>query len=404
MQVEAACRAFLAGELSNDELCRAVVRHPTWQLLVNDQNCPSFWEIGDKNRIVALTENRPVNGVTAKAVTLSGRELVRSISDDAQGIAFELGTDHAVSFSRAEIDGDLLHYASAIDCEQTLQTPLDPTAHQLASHCRLLLMDDDRPFMDESSGAALAYAFTTPDALGVWRRQRPALDWLTSARLPGAEMFARVAAMDEVDGLQINPELQDVEPLSPFVLQSLANDVDNRFDVRILPARTIAEIHTFLDQMQVYRVSIEHEMTYRDDALVARYHGVAKGGRPVSFDFTPVTPTDDPLHIGVHKSELLCPGWLASQLARAAAKLPADVSSLTDDDIVLLENAMRWIAQLWALLDDRPAFARTELLTVAGAATARKHPTIITLDWVNNVFSDLVRLERERNETVTQTS
>ena len=259
---------------------------------------------------------------------------------------------------------------------------------------------DGKPCVFDADGFALALAFTTEEDYTDWldnhgtARTRPVTAHLRQVR--GVELFAAVASMTEADGLQINPGDRMYAPLAPYELIGLAKGVDNRFDTRVLRAHTIAEIHTFLDQMQVYRMTIEHEMVYRDDILVARYRGVAAGGRLVSFDFTPGEPTDDPLHIGVHKSEILCSGWLASKLSDLPQVLPHDPAELTGSDVELLHNGMRWIAQLWAQLDGRQAIPRIELRTVVGAAAVRKHPEIVTQDYIDSAFSQLVDRERER--------
>lgn len=270
----------------------------------------------------------------------------------------------------------------------------------LSNHLWSVPKAEGKPCVCEADGLALVLAFTTEAAYTDWRDTNDTAQTLPATaalrQMRGVDLFAAVASMTEADGLQINPRDRMYAPLAPYELTGLAKGVDCRFDARILPAHTIAEIHTFLDQMQVYRVSIEHELAYRDDALVARYRGVAAGGRLVSFDFTPVQATDDPLHIGVHKSEILCPGWLAAKLIDLSKALPDDAADLTHSDVELLHNGMRWIAQLWALLDGRPGISRAELLTVEGTAAVRRHPTIVTQELIDRVFSRLVDLERER--------
>lgn len=76
--------------------------------------------------------------------------------------------------------------------------------------------------------------------------------------------------------------------------------------------------------------------------------------------------------------------------------LPHDPAELTESDVELLHNGMRWIAQLWAQLDGRQAIPRIELRTVEGATAVRKHPEIVTQGYIDRAFSRLVDLERER--------
>jgi hypothetical protein len=171
--------------------------------------------------------------------------------------------------------------------------------------------------------------------------------------------------------------------LSPATTIGMAEGIELRPEARVLPARTIAELHLFLDQQRVWHDARTHTLCYRGDRLVAEYSGPIAHDQTRTFTFEPITPSTDVDDLGDGPSAILCAAQLADVLYRRLASMPADSSQVTARDRSLAKQGMRWAVEVEKLID--PAtdlIPRPAIRSVFGSRLLRETPEISTGSWI----------------------
>jgi hypothetical protein len=150
-----------------------------------------------------------------------------------------------------------------------------------------------------------------------------------------------------------------------------------------LRARTIAEIHHFLDEQGMSREDRPHQLEYVGDTLVAHYFGPIIGHPQRSFRFFPVEPASDPLSFGAGKTEILCAGKLADLVRRRVADFGQPDYETWEGYPAYAAVAVRWTDELVKLLEpDLDTLPRRTMRTFDGARFVREYPEIATRSWI----------------------
>jgi hypothetical protein len=164
------------------------------------------------------------------------------------------------------------------------------------------------------------WSLSLPDG---WQRARPApyLSALESCELvpmPGREIFPRIAQRSEYHEVIVNsgcarydePNKNGTLQIATGCVALLARGIDPRPETRVLPARSIAEIHHVM--RRIHGVDEwAHQLEYVDGELAAVYEGVDNFRRLRRQAFTPVNPQPDPQAFGEGVSQIMCGGIVA---------------------------------------------------------------------------------------------
>ncbi len=171
----------------------------------------------------------------------------------------------------------------------------------------------------------------------------------------GRELFARLAEVPELRLIRIDTRYS---VLGGFVHEALEGR-DPRPGASVLRARSIAEIHLYLDFNGAHER--EHELVYVDGELLARYG---------DFYFYPV---DSALAMGPGPTEILCGGLLAFHVrfkGDNAADFPPEIR----------ERWKMWADEALKLVDPATDAIPREAIrtTYAESSLLRMHPDLLS--------------------------
>lgn len=374
-------KGFRENTVEQDFFLRSVLRHPRWHIPVDDADHPLLWTLGDRDFVAAQSTPTSPDGTQTHWMEADGRHLIRNLPSDCAGVVFELGTPAACVI---ELDGSaetLAYWVSVLDVEDALLNPAPGQTHALLSHEWFLLRSaGGEPLIDDEGPFRVVHAFTAPDRLRDFIRSRPAYRQSTIVSVDGHALFAELGARADYDAVNLHYGFEATERLGPQGAALFTGGVDGRSAARVLPARTIAEIHLFLDLEGVSREGRTHQMEYLGDELVARYSGSIAGSAR-SWWFQPVLPTEDARDLGPGPSRILCAGQLADLVRRRLRALPDRPAALDPDDRTIAAGAARWADEVEKMLVDG-ALPRSAVRTPDGSRYLREIPEMATAPWI----------------------
>ena len=363
------------------------------------------------------------------AVALDGRALVRSLSDDVDGLLIEPRSKKPRELGREHL-AELLRLADACDEAQRLRDarlalqsiiarPGPDQAEPLLRATWWVAMPGGSLEVDEEfgSGARVVRAFTHPD-LAQWAKLTP---------LDGATLFRLVAEDETIDGVVVDSLVTLGEGrtavvgavLSPGFAQRLLAGEDIRPGARPLPARSRREVELWLELHGFPWKDRELVETPSPDGLLVR----AKSGTDLTawrlhetlgrpseqpgpvwspvFSVPSSPPADDEL--GDCPTRILCAGLLASKLG-AESYRGADPRSWRTGRWLgfgrfvgasgrsLATARLRLAVELHKLLPpDSDRIPRSAILTVKGATILRKHPHGRSRAWIEATLHQAAR-------------
>ncbi len=243
---------------------------------------------------------------------------------------------------------------------------------------------------------------TTPDGWNVVRpmKYQSSIERCELAPIRGRELFARLAATNDYHEVMINsgcgtydePNRGGALRLVSGNTRLLAQSLDPRPGTRILPARSIAEIHRYMRSFHLAG-ELTHRLEYPGDELAAVYEGSDVRGNLRRQAFTPVTPQSNPRDYGAGASQILCGGLMAHLLYSHRSTLrenfhPGTREGLHEETPELL----RQIDELLKMLDPRtdrivPEFFRYE----HAPGFVRIHPEVIDGAWLRETRAEFER-------------
>ena len=374
---------FREGTVAQEFFLRSVLRHPSWHVPVDEADHPALWILGDRSFVAAQSRPASPDGSATCWMEMDGRHLIRNLPSDCAGVVFELGTPAACVI---ELDGSaetLRYWLSVLDVEDALRNPGPGQADSLLRHEWLLLRNaEGEPLVDEEASTRVVRAFAAPDRLREFIQGRPAYRQSSIVSIDGHELFSELSTRPDYDAVHLLYGAGATEVLGPQGPAMFTAGIDGRFSARVLPARTIAEIHLFLDLEGVSREGRIHQLEYVGEELVARYTGMVAGSRR-SWLFQPVAPTDDPRDLGPGPSAILCAGQLADLVRRRLRALPDAPGRLDADDAELAAGAARWAGELEKMLvgDSLP---RSAARTPDGSRYLRDIPEMTAGQWISD--------------------
>lgn len=377
---------FKQGEVSADDALRAMLAFPSWRVWVDDDGRPETVELDDGTTLViaesAADEGREVDG----------RFLVREVAPRFGGIVFDPDEPWGAVF-RPEQLATVQRWATIVDLEQAIATPGPGQVETLLDgpYWAVVAPRTSEPAVHRVDGLDVVTLLTAPDAVATFEitERFRGLATITAGR----ELWEGLACRSDYDGIRLNP----LRPLSrvwpPHLPASLVRGVDPRPGATPLPARTIAEIHLWLDQHGARPDKRRHTMRSAARGLVAVYEAWWDY-EPRRIPFEPVEPTPDPLDLGAGASRILCAGGLLEMASDALAGLPDDPSRADTAQRRRAGRAARLLLELEKLVEgDRVPF--TALRTPEGAHLWHREPGAFT--------ADAVRASRQRAEALAGT-
>lgn len=251
------------------------------------------------------------------------------------------------------------------------------------------------------------HPLTTPDGWNLIRPMRylPALESCRLERVPGREIFKRVLQRGDYHTIHVNSgcgafrepylngELRMPCGWTPLWLEG----IDPRPGARVAPARSVAEIHLYMQQMHMVR-DPAHRLEYIDGELAAVYFGPDINGNHKQQAFTPVKGQPDPRDFGPGVSEILCGGMIAHMLDSSRSTLEHNfhegtrthLREHTPDIIRKIDEALKMIDRATGQLP--PHCFRAEF-----APTFIRHkPHVIGEHWLRESRQRFVAFEGER--------
>lgn len=178
------------------------------------------------------------------------------------------------------------------------------------------------------------YPLVTPDG---WNIPRPApyqsavQQWCME-RLSGRDIFSRLGRDGGYHEVLVNAGCETYdEPRRHGSLRIpcgwtplFAEGLEARPEARILPARSIAEIHLFMGMFHLNDDHLEHRLEYLDGQLCAVYEGKSIDGKLFRQAFTPVSAQEDLADFGPGASAILCAGMLCHRWHSVKSFLQSD--------------------------------------------------------------------------------
>lgn len=373
--------AFRENAVSEDFFLRSVLRHRTWHIPADESDHPLLWTLGGRGFVAAQSTPNSPDGSQTRWMTMDGRHLVRNLPSDCAGVVFELGTPAACVI---ELDGSadtLAYWVSALDVEDALLNPAPGQAASLLSHEWFLLCEaGGDPLVDAADPLRVVHAFSAPDRLRAFIQNRPVYRQSRIVGLVGRELFSAVSARSDYDAILLHHGVDATEIVGPQGAALFVDGVDGRSSARVLPARTTAEIHLFLDLEGASRQDRTHQLEYLGEDLVARYAATVAGSARTWW-FQPVNPSEDPLDLGAGPSAILCAGQLADLVRRRLRVLPEDPASLDPDDRLTAAGAARWAGEIDKMLVGE-SIPRSAVRTPDGSRYVREFPEMTTAAWI----------------------
>lgn len=376
-------RGFRENTVTEDFFLRSVLRHPSWHVPVDAADHPLLWTLGDRGFVAAQSAKVSPDGSATDWMTVDGRHLVANLPSDCAGLVFDLGSPAACVI---ELDGSadtLAYWVSVLDVEDALLNPAPGQTHLLLLHQWFLLRHaDGQPLVEEVETFRVAHVFSAPDRLRGFLQSRPAYRGAGIADLDGRTLFAGLGSRTDYDAILLHYGLDSTETVGPAGAALFADDVDGRSCARVLPARTTAEIHLFLDLEGASREDRTHQLEYLGGELVAHYTATVAQS-PRSWWFRPVQPAEGPLELGAGPSQILCAGQLADLVRRRLRLLPD--RHLDADDRLMAAGAARWAHELEKMLA-HGSIPRWAVRTPDGSRYLREFPEMATGAWIGDAL------------------
>jgi hypothetical protein len=374
-------RGFRENTVSQEFFLRSVMRYRSWHIPVDEAEHPLLWALGGRDFLAAQSAPVSPDGSPTQWMTVDGRHLVRNLPPDCAGVVFELGTTAACVI---ELDGSaetLAYWAGVLDVEDALLKPAPGQTLSLLDHQWFMLGDfAGQPLLEEVDGYRVVHLFAAPDRLRGFLQSRPAYRQAVIADLGGRALFAELSARSDHDAILLHYGLDSTEVVGPNGAALFADGVDGRSCARVLPARTTAEIHLFLDLEGASREGRNHQLQYLGDELVAHYTATVAGSQR-SWWFDPVELAEDPQDLGAGPSRILCAGQLADLVRRRLRVLPD--RQWDDDDRLMAAGAARWAGELEKMLVDG-TLPRSAIRTPDGSRYLREYPEMATAGWIDD--------------------
>ena len=376
-----ALAAHRAGTLAEDAFLRAVLRHPAWYVPVDGLDRPLLWTLGEQAFLAAQSRPNSPDGGEAQWLRVDGRHLVRHLPSDCGGVVFDLGTPAACVLERGPDGPAIAEMLGVLEVEDALAAPAPRQLQTLLAHAWFVLCGEGgEPLLDADGPHRVVHLASGADRMRRFVARRPADRGASIARAPGAALFARLARRADLDGVAVHWGDEETELLGPHAAGLFTSGVDGRSTARVLPARTIAELHLFLDLEGCSAEGRAHELGTLEGELVARYTGRA-AQRQRSWHFQPVPPTADPLDLGPGASSILCAGQLADLLRRRLRVLPGDPWLLDATERQQAAVAARWAQELLKMTVDG-CIPRSAVRSADGSRYLRELPEMGTVAWL----------------------
>lgn len=374
-------RGFRENTVSQEFFLRSVMRYRNWHIPVDEAEHPLLWALGGRDFVAAQSTPVSPDGSPTQWMTVDGRHLVRNLPSDCAGVVFELGTTAACVI---ELDGSaetLAYWASVLDVEDALLKPAPGQMLSLLHHQWFMLRDGaGQPLLEEVDGYRVVHVFAAPDRLRGFLESRPAYRQAVIADLGGRALFAELSHGSDHDAILLHYGLDSTEVVGPNGAALFAGGIDGRSCARVIPARTTAEVHLFLDLEGASREGRNHQLQYLGDELVALYTATVAGSQR-SWWFDLVDIGEDPLHLGRGPSAILCAGQLADLVRRRLKVLPE--RRLDDEDRLTAAGAARWAHELEKMLING-TLPRSAVRTPDGSRYVREFPEMATAAWIGD--------------------
>lgn len=367
-------------------ILRSVLRHPHWHVPVDEHDHPVLWTLDGREFLAAQSTPQSPDGADTHWLTAAGRHLMRHLPSDCAGVVFDLGTPAARVIDLAESADTVADWIGALDVEDALLNPQPGQTRSLLDHRWYLLCDAaGGPLIEEDYPYLVVHVFSAPDRLESFLDSRPAYRGSSVIRISGHDLFAELSTRADYDGIAVHygeggDGLTATELLGPQAAALFAAGLDGRSSARVLPARTIAEIHQFLDLEGAGREGRLHQLEYLGEELVARYEATVTGSRRTWW-FETVDPTEDPLDLGAGPSRIMCAGLLADLVRRRLRALdgePVDPAARAS-----AAGAARWAREVEKMLDGK-TLPRSAVRTPDGSRYLREIPEMATAAWIHD--------------------
>jgi hypothetical protein len=362
---------FARGAVSADDALRAVLAHPSWRVAHDEQGEPEVVELDDGTALVVAVsagEGRALDGCT----------LVRQLAPAVGGVVIDPDEPWGRVFRPEQLPG-LQCWARAVELERAIERPGPGQAALLFQGPWWVAVAPGTtdPAVVRQDGLDVVTLLTAPDAVATFRRTEPHRR-LEVAEL-GPELWEGLARRTDYDGLRLNPLRPLARVWPPHLPASLVAGADPRPGAAPLPARTVAEIHLWLDQ-QGARPDRRRIDARGPVAVCEAWFGYDRREIP----FEAVAPTPDPEALGPGKTRILCAGLLVRQARGALAGLPDDLSSVDPRRLDASQRqraarAARWLAEVEKLVEDG-VVPFSALRTPEGAHLWRVEPDLFTAE------------------------
>ncbi len=370
---------FTRGEVSADDALRAMLAFPSWRVWVDDDGRLETVDLDDGTTLV-IAESAPDEGRE-----FDGRVLVREVAPRFGGVVFDPDEPWGAVF-RPEQLPTVARWATIVDLEQAIATPGPGQVETILQgpYWAVVTPGTSEPAVHRVDDVDVVTLLTAPDAVATFETTERFRGLATSP--VGREVWEGLARRSDYDGIRLNP----LRPLSrvwpPHLPASLVRGLDPRPGATPLPARTVAEIHLWLDQHGARPDKRTHVLRSTAEGLVAVYRAWWDY-EPRSIPFEPVEPADpakpepDPLDLGAGASRILCAGWLLGMARGALAGLPEDPARANATQQERAARAARLLFELEKLVEgDRVPFRA--LRTPEGAHLWHREPAAFTADAV----------------------
>lgn len=250
------------------------------------------------------------------------------------------------------------------------------------------------------------YPLTTVDGWNLVRPMRfqSAIERCELVSIPGREIFARFAAAEDYHEIQINsgcgtcdePHRHGAMRMACGWTRLLARGIDPRPTTRILPAKSIAEIHHFMRSFHL-TAELTHRLEYIGGALAAVYEGFDINRKLRRQAFTLVEPQTDPRDYGAGVSQILCGGLMAHLLYTYRSTLRDNFHPGTRAGLhEFTPDLLRQIDEILKMLDpqtDRigPEYFRDPF----SVSFVKIHQEVMTGAWLREVRAEFARFLTE---------
>lgn len=304
---------YARGELSADDARRAILRYPKWRVA----------EIDGELETVALDDGTPMLIAESSASDgreYSGLELVRDIAPLVGGLSFDPDEPWGSAFRPGALP-ELQNWARTVELEDAVAKPGPGQRDLLYEGPWWVAVSPGtgRPAVHRADGLDVITIMTAPDAAATFRRTERHRG-LDVVRL-GPALWGDLAKRSDFDGVRLNPLRPLAQLWPPHVPAMLVAGCDPRPNAEPLPARTVAEIHLWLDQhgARQEKRELSNRATPVGEVTVAR---AWRNYDRREIAFTRVAPASDTEGLGSVPSRILCAGKLRQSIQSKLAGLP----------------------------------------------------------------------------------